>query len=89
MATLRLRCIRCGDWDEMDPTEMYGWGLCSNCWSRHPDLISDPRPFLRWMDRWQRGMERHPTYKALSAALDALESVPHGSLDVTGAEGSR
>lgn len=82
MTLLRLRCLRCGEYDEMDPNETYGWGLCSACWSKHPPPTIprrgtlDSGPFYRWMDRWQKGMDRHPTYKALSAALDALESTP-------------
>jgi len=83
--TLRLRCLRCGDWAEMDPEETAGWGLCYGCYSMEPGLQVrhgkwDSGANRRWNARWQRDMERHPTYKALSAALDALESTPHGTL---------
>ncbi len=69
--TLRLRCIRCGDWEDMSPLDV---GLCCNCW-----LFRGKAPPHRWL-RWQNGMETHPTHKALVAALEDLERVPHGSL---------
>lgn len=84
--TLRLRCVRCGDWDEMEPDQMYGWALCSSCWRKASEVLDSGidekrvRAFHRLMDRWQRNVESHPTYRALTAALDALEAVPHGSL---------
>jgi DNA integrity scanning protein DisA with diadenylate cyclase activity len=36
--------------------------------------------FNRFHARYQPNIERHPTCKALTAALEAMESVPHGSL---------
>jgi hypothetical protein len=32
------------------------------------------------MDRWQKNWERHPTYKALAEALEAMESAQYGTL---------
>jgi hypothetical protein len=81
--SLRLRCIRCGDWDEMDPTDAYGWGLCIPCVGKFP-FPDDTAGWRRWF-RWMKGINGHPTQKALSAALEALESVPHGSLDTSSA----
>lgn len=82
---LLLNCIRRGDKAEMDPLEMYGWGLCSMCWSKKPSFYDrndrfNPMAFHRFMDRWQRDMERHPTYKGLTAALDAMVNVPHATI---------
>lgn len=69
--TLRLRCVRCGEWDEMDPTHTGNFGLCVRCWHR---------VLPRFSRSWQKGQDSHPTYRALTAALDAMEAVPHGSL---------
>jgi hypothetical protein len=73
--TLTLRCMRCGDLDDMDP--LWGWALCARCFYSRPRLRS-VHVYRRWL-RWQKGQERHPTHKALTAALDALESAPHGT----------
>lgn len=70
MATMRLRCMRCGNWTDLDPLEMYGWGLCGNCWDKHPDLLPNARAFHRWMERWQKSGPAHPTWTALSAAME-------------------
>jgi hypothetical protein len=86
MAPLRLRCIR---WDEMDPmgspvgVGVLACGWCASCRRTFEDMRERGVSWWRryaLMRRSQRGMERHPTYKALSAALDALESTPHGTL---------
>jgi hypothetical protein len=82
--TLRLRCVRCGDLADMEPTNTRTRGLCFRCSIEGEALLAwDFRPgrFARWMARWQKGQERHPTYKALSAALEKLEGTPHGTLD--------
>lgn len=74
--------MRCGDWDDMDPFEMYGWGLCRDCWDRHPEIVHDhpdklySTAFLRWCARYQRDCERHPTYKALRAKWDEVRDAP-------------
>lgn len=70
MTILRLKCMRCGNWADLDPLEMYGWGLCSNCWNKHPDLLPSARKFHRWMGRWQKCGPRHPTWQALAAATE-------------------
>lgn len=81
--TLTLRCIRCGHMTEFDPLcTAYPLGLCSECWYEKPYVGGVD--FLRWCDRWQKGMERHPTYKALTAALEHLDAVPPGALATGG-----
>jgi hypothetical protein len=77
MASIRLRCLRCGDWAEMDPTATHSFGLCDPCgeWIRRR-----VRAWGRWVEAPAFHVRNHPTYKALSAALDALESTPHGTL---------
>jgi hypothetical protein len=69
--TLRLRCLRCGEWEWMDPFELYGWGLCAWCWSKHPDVYPDAGRFNRWCARYQKAGPKHPTWRALAAAFDA------------------
>jgi hypothetical protein len=78
--TLTLRCIRCGDWAEMDPLDPYGHGICCACFSKWLATDIGSPAFLRFRQRLNRNVERHPTRKALSAALDAPESTPHGTL---------
>lgn len=80
--TLRLRCIRCGDWDEMDPLVYFTLGLCGTCTTRVMAVWDslEPSKLHRWCVRWRRDQERHPTYRALAAALDAMEATPHGTL---------
>jgi hypothetical protein len=85
---LRLRCIRCGDWHRTDVLDPYMPDLCRSCFSKGLTILNDRsggpterRAFYRWCDRYQRNQERHPTYKALSAALDQLEAVPPGTLE--------
>lgn len=77
--TLRLRCIRCGEWDDMDPCTEVAWGLCRRCWGKHPAL-GGSGSMQQWR-RHQKSWEHHPTFIALTAALEALESTPHGTLD--------
>jgi hypothetical protein len=78
MTLLRLNCIRCGDWDEMDPADLpaYGLGLCMACRARIVVCGDKTRAEIRLMGRrfrrYQREMERHPTFKALTTALDNL-----------------
>lgn len=47
--TLHLRCIRCGAWADMDPFDMYGWGMCGACWDKGRELA---------MAAWQREHSR-------------------------------
>jgi hypothetical protein len=58
---------------EMDASNNWDAGLCAACVVKGLALLRAPGPaFTRWLDRWQRGWNRHPTYKALVAALDNL-----------------
>lgn len=90
--TLRLRCIRCGEFHEINVFEEKMAEICAACFSKGADILFAPGPrfrqqqrFLRWCGRWQKGMTRHPTHKALTAALDALENTPPGTLDTSSA----
>jgi hypothetical protein len=85
--TLRLRCIRCGRWMHTDPQEGLA-DICAPCWEKGQAILFAPGPrerqqkrLVRWLLRARKRQERHPTYKALTSALDALESTPHGTLD--------
>lgn len=73
---MMLKCMRCGSVTDLDPAEMYGWGLCGACWDKHPSPTLNPRHFHRWMERWQKCGPRHPTWIALGAAMDRL--LPEG-----------
>jgi hypothetical protein len=83
--TLRLRCLRCGNLADLDPLASDEWGLCPRCYHKRPGLVArggqwSGHRVAAWNRRWNKHYERHPTFKALSAALDALESTPHGTL---------
>ena len=86
--TLRLRCLRCGDLDEMDPVDVYTWGLCFGCHRKALAVVGDASTreldaFNRFHARYQKNASRHPTYKALTAALDAGE-LASGDEDIIG-----
>jgi hypothetical protein len=74
MTLLRLNCIRCGDMADMDPTDLRSCGLCCLCNDKANALLVSRRPWRLFVfaRRWQKNQERHPTYKALVAALDNL-----------------
>lgn len=72
MTTLLLRCIRCGDWATMEPAMHWSLGLCVSCELKAP-LHGEWPELFRWLERWRKNEGRHPTYKALTAALDAME----------------
>lgn len=81
--TLRLRCIRCGDLADLDPTDIDP-GACARCRSKFWGFAHIHEPYPRRAALWFRHIKSrhtHPTYRALSAALEALESVPPGTLD--------
>jgi hypothetical protein len=83
--TLRLRCTRCGELDEMDPADVYTWGLCFGSHRKALATIGGASAreldaFNRFHARYQKNATNHPTFKALTAALDALETTPHGAL---------
>lgn len=81
--TLRLRCIRCGVLADLDPTDIDP-GACAACrakfWGMAHIGESYPRRAALWF-RHLKHRDTHPTYNALAAALEAMESVPHGGLD--------
>lgn len=87
--TLRLPCLRCGDIFDTDSLDPYMPDICQSCFSKGLAVLNG-RPheplqharFYRWCARYQKNAANHPTTLALTAALEALESVPHGSLDV-------
>lgn len=79
--TLRLRCVRCGDWTEMDPVD--GPITCLACCQKWASWRAKGLSYAQRAALWARHtkhLNRHPTYKALTAALDAMESTPHGGL---------
>lgn len=81
--TLTLRCIRCGDWAEMHP-ESFNPGVCQRCADFYISLrergVSKRRAWALSC-RYERNIESHPTYKALTGAFETLEAVPPGTLD--------
>lgn len=88
---LRLRCLRCGEWDEMNPVAHAWFGICAACvqkwyaWqARGLSYSFRQAVFFRYRKR----MTKHPTYKALTEALAKTETVPHGTLDDTEAVSS-
>lgn len=84
--TLRLRCVRCGDWADIDPLSRFDSGVCGTCYAKFWGFEHLGTPYRRRLALWlrhRRNAERHPTYKALAAALEALESVPPGTLDAS------
>lgn len=90
--TLRLRCLRCGDSFNTDPLDPYMPDICHSCFSKGLEVLNgkphEPTQhdrFYRWCARHQKHQERHPTYKALYAALDVLELTPRGTLTTPGA----
>lgn len=88
--TLRLRCIRCGEWDDMDPLATFAPGTCRRCRLeaiRPVDTgMARIRRLHRFEARYQRNIAGHPTYRALTAALEAMEAVPRGPLVTNVAE---
>jgi recombinational DNA repair protein (RecF pathway) len=76
-----LRCIRCGDWYQPEPDDPYEHGICLSCFSKWVAMEPSSTAWVRFGKRLNRAAVGHPTYKALAAALEALESVPHGILD--------
>lgn len=71
----------------MDPLDPYGFGICASpCFTKLLEVLDDGSlagvdRMNRFHARYQRSVERHPTYKALIAALEALEAVSPGTLD--------
>jgi recombinational DNA repair protein (RecF pathway) len=84
-STLRLRCIRCGDLYQPETDDPYEHGICLPCFSKWVEMEPGSAAWVRFGQRLNRAAMGHPTYKALAAALDVLESVPHGSLDTSSA----
>lgn len=65
---LRLRCVRCGDWHERDAGDPYLPDICGGCFNKY--LECDTDALLRFVDRYRRGTERHPTTLALKKWWD-------------------
>ena len=80
--TALLPCLRCGD--PYDPAETFSDERCDGCESKLTRLLVWRGPAAMWraVARYRKNMARHPTYETLSAALDAMESVPPGTLTV-------
>lgn len=85
--TLLLPCVRCGDATEMDPVD--GPVVCLAChlkWNRWRDNgLSYAQRAALWT-RHTKHLYRHRTIRVLTAALDALEAVPPGTLDTSACE---
>lgn len=75
MSALRLRCLRCGAWDDMDPLDPYAFGICSSpCFSKQlatlgDDSVAGLGRMIRFQERYLKGAKQHPTYKDLTAWL--------------------
>lgn len=80
--TLRLHCVRCGYLADLDPLATEP-GVCDACLLKWDEWkgrgLAYPKRWAMWM-KWQKNLLLHPTYKALSAALDAMESTEPGTL---------
>lgn len=82
--TLRLRCLRCGGWADLDAKAVAWFGLCDACISkwyawRDAGISYNKRKSVFY--RHRLAMTGHPTYKALTAELVRLESVTPGAVD--------
>jgi len=79
--TVRLRCVRCGDWHEREVGDPYLPELCARCLSRmleHANQYSDyAGALIRYVDRFRRGTGRHPTVLALKAVWERLFPPSH------------
>ena len=73
---MTLRCLRCGD--PFDPAEEISQERCGACESKLSQALvwKGEDAMWRMILRYRKGTERHPTV----LALDALETVPHGTL---------
>ena len=69
---IRLNCVRCGDWHERELGDPYLPELCGRCFSRtleYADHYADYAAALgRYIERFRRGTQRHPTMLALTKA---------------------
>jgi hypothetical protein len=75
-STLRLRCMRCGDWHEREATDPYLPELCHPCFYRVTDGIAEdrwPGRFERYLARYRKGEEKHPTFRTLKATWAGME----------------
>lgn len=60
----RLRCVRCGDWHEREDGDPYLPDICTRCFDKYLDC--DAHSFQRFVDRYRRGAERHPTTRVIA-----------------------
>jgi hypothetical protein len=80
---LRLRCVRCGDWHEREAGDPYLPEICMRCFGKGMDLHfasggKYAEALGRFIDRYSRNTERHPTTLALKAWWDAcFASLPN------------
>lgn len=81
---LRLRCVRCGDWHERDAGDPYLPELCVRCFSLMLERAHEHGNYGaglgRYIDRYRRGTERHPTVLALAEMWERL--YPPGNAEV-------
>lgn len=70
--SLRLRCVRCGDWHSREVGDPYLPEICGACFSKMLEYADRYRNFndaiSRYIARFQHGTERHPTMIALKEA---------------------
>lgn len=69
--TLRMRCLRCGEWHESAVDDPYLPLICHPCFTKGTDILfadGSASRFNRWCARWEKGQERHPAFLALEAA---------------------
>lgn len=60
--TIRVRCMRCGNWHAARVGEAYAPELCHGCWSKHLERDWDT---ARFVARYHRNRDGHPTWRLL------------------------
>lgn len=77
---LRLRCLRCGDWHEREVGDPYLPEICVLCFDKALEAGHQPGGTIRFVMRYTRNTERHPTVIALNEAWDRYVAA-HPSAD--------
>lgn len=74
--TLRLRCLRCGDWHEREAGDAHFPELCARCVDFGLCVLSwkGSAAFSRWHARWEKAPANHPTRVALREAWARWEA---------------